>query len=207
MPSCKNCGWLLPDDADYCMSCGAPVKNIQQQPVSPQASTPEQATVFPQTSEQTATQPQSTVVSADNGGEALPSEKGLAWLSYVPWTPAFLVPMFVKKASEYCKYHVKQGATLWAVSITYFIIKAILLAIINKIFPGGWFYHSTVYNVSNLLLWGGNVFLFVLSIIGIVNAATGKMKELPLISKIPWVGMLLDKIYASLNKEANTAQG
>ena len=137
-------------------------------------------------------------------GTVLPSDKGLAWLAYIPWAPVFLVPLFVRKTSEYCKFHVKQGATLWAVGVAYEIVKAILLAIINAIFPGRYgFYvyrHSAVYGVFNFIFWAGSVFLFVLAIIGIVYAATGKKKELPLIGKIPWIGMLLDKIYAAINK-------
>ncbi len=105
---------------------------------------------------------------------------------------------------KYCKYHVKQGATLWAVGIAYEIVKAIFLAIINAIFPGHriyyLYYHSAVYNVFNFIFWAGSIFLFVLAIIGIVYAATGKKKELPLIGKIPWVGMLIDRIYAFINK-------
>jgi hypothetical protein len=50
-----------------------------------------------------------------------------------------------------------------------------------------------VYNVFSFLLGLGYIFFFVVAIIGIVNAATGKRKELPLIGKIPWLATLLDK--------------
>lgn len=182
MAFCKNCGNQIPDDAVFCANCGSPVENAQQQ--APQQ--PVQPGVM------------------NNDGSVLSSDKSLAWLAYIPWAPLFLVPLFVRKTSEYCKFHVKQGATLWAVGVAYEIIKTILLAIIGAIFPGyyGWYtyHHSTVYNIFSILFWGGSVFLFVLAIIGIVNAATGKKNELPLIGKIPWVGMLLDKIYAAINK-------
>lgn len=193
MAFCKNCGNQLPDDAAFCSNCGSPVDNTQQ--------AAQQTTQ--QTAQQTPQQPiQPEVMSAD--GTVLPSDKGLAWLAYVPWAPVFLVPLFVRKTSEYCKFHVKQGATLWAVGVAYEIVKAILLAIIDAIVPGHRYYyvtyHSAVYNVFNFIFWAGSIFLMVLAIIGIVNAATGKKKELPLIGKIPWVGMLLDKIYAAINK-------
>lgn len=196
MAYCKNCGSVIYDDASFCSNCGTPVDNTQN---TQQGTAPQQ-----QTTQQPAATPIQTQGIGDTASIPLPSEKGLAWLSYVLWTPAFLVPLFVKKTSEYCKYHVKQGATLWAVSVVYLITKIILLAIINRIFPGGFFYHSTVYNIANLILWGGNIFLFVLAIIGIINGAMGKKKELPLISKIPWVGILLDKVYAGLNKQTPT---
>lgn len=213
MAFCKHCGNQLPDDAAFCSNCGTPVDNAQQtgqqdvqqntqqadqQPVQQNAQQADQ-----QTAQQAPQQPvQPEVMNAD--GTVLPSDKGLAWLAYIPWAPVFLVPLFVRKTSEYCKYHVKQGATLWAVGIAYEIVKAIFLAIINAIFPGHrvyyLYYHSAVYNVFNFIFWAGSIFLFVLAIIGIVYAATGKKKELPLIGKIPWVGMLIDRIYAFINK-------
>ena len=52
----------------------------------------------------------------------------------------------------------------------------------------------------NVLFNLGTIFFVVLMVIGIVNAASGKMKEPPLIGKIPFIANLMDKIYASLNK-------
>ena len=188
MAFCKNCGNQLADDSAFCPNCGTPVDNAQQtyQQEAPQQ--PNQQPVQPQ------------VMNPD--GSPLPGEKGLAWLAYVLWAPAFLVPLFVKKASEYCKFHVKQGATLWAVHITYYILQCIIGAIFGSLIVASRYNGAVIgINVSlSVLLWAGNIFLIVLAIIGIVNAATGKKKELPLISKIPWVAMLIDKIYAAINK-------
>ena len=125
--------------------------------------------------------------------------RGIAWLSYVGLL--FLIPMFVKKDSPYTRFHVKQGATLCAAWIAYGITQAILLGIISVIFPGRTYYlyytafttPSTVYTVCNVLLSGVHVFLTVLAIIGIVNAASGKQNQLPLLGKIPWIATLLDK--------------
>ncbi len=190
MAFCRNCGNQVPDGAEFCANCGTPVENAQQapqQPVQPVQPVQQQAGA------------------ANFDGSVTGADKGLAWLSYVPWAPAFLVPLFVRKESEYCKFHVKQGATLWAVGVVYQIVKAILLVIINLILPGhytwyGYYVHSVAYNVFDIALWAGSVFFFVLAIIGIVNAVQCKKYELPLISKIPWIGMLIDKIYAAINK-------
>lgn len=189
MAFCKNCGNQVPDDAAFCANCGTPVENAQQAPQQEQQA-PQQPV-----------QPQ--VMNAD--GTVPGQDRGLAWLAYILGAPVFLVPLFVRKSSEYCQFHVKQGATLWAAHTVYWIVQAILLAIIDVAAPGRRFYgvtvaHSAVYNVFNILLTLAGIFFVVMAIIGIVNAATGKKKELPLISKIPWVAMLLDKIYASLNK-------
>ena len=128
--------------------------------------------------------------------------KGIAWLSYMGLL--FLIPMFVRRQSDYTRFHVKQGVTLFAVELAYGVTYGILMAIINAIFPGHYSYsylyylpsqyiHSDVYNVFSFLLGLGYIFFVVVAIIGIVNAATGKRKELPLIGKIPWLATLLDK--------------
>ena len=188
MAFCKNCGNQLPDDASFCANCGTPVDNSQQ-------AEPQQT--YQQAAPQQPVQPQ--VMDPD---APLPGEKGLAWLAYVLWAPAFLVPLFVKKTSPYCQFHVKQGATLWAVHIAYYIVQSIIGAILGSIaiasrYNGG----AIAFNaILSVLLWAGDIFLIVLAIMGIVNAATGKKNELPLISKIPWIAMLIDKIYAAINK-------
>ena len=185
MAFCKNCGNQISDGAAFCANCGTPVDNTQP--------TPQQNT------QQAYQQPIQPTVMNSNGA-VLPSDKSLAWLSYIPWAPVFLVPLFVRKNSEYCQYHVKQGATLWAVGVVYEILKAITLAIISVIFPGIFYTHSAVYHIFDIIFSAGSIFLFVLAIIGIVNAATGKKKEILFIGKIPWIAMLIDKIYAAINK-------
>ena len=140
MAFCKNCGQQMNDDAVFCANCGTPVENTQQ---------PQQAQ---QNYQQAPIQP--TVVTGDADVQ---QNRGIAWLAYVLWAPVFLVPLFVKKTSEYCKFHVKQGATLWAVGVAYEIVKSILLAIINAIFPGRYgfyvYHHSVVYNIFNFIFF------------------------------------------------------
>ena len=123
--------------------------------------------------------------------------KGIAWLSY--FGILFLIPMFAKKESPFCQYHVKQGATLFCVNLIYFIITRIFLAIVGAIFPGHYNYYfyqnSGVYTFFRVIFSLGSILFFVLAIIGIVNAAGGKYKELPIIGKIPFIAKLLDKFY------------
>jgi hypothetical protein len=119
MAFCKNCGNQLSDDASFCTNCGTPVDNAQQ--------------AEPQQTYQQAAPQQPVQTQAMDPDAPLPGEKGLAWLAYVLWAPAFLVPLFVKKASPYCQFHVKQGATLWAVHIAYYIVQCIIGAIFGSI--------------------------------------------------------------------------
>jgi hypothetical protein len=205
MAFCEKCVHQLPENANACPYCGAfvsahaapqPQQQYYQQPQQGYQQLQQGYQQPQQGYQQGYQQPVNPIVTPE---QDVQSNRGIAWLSYVG--PLFLIPMFVKKQSPYCQYHVKQGATLCALSIAYEITKSIFLAIINAIFPGPVYYfyqaHSGVYNAFSWLLAGGSIFLTVLAIIGIVNAATGKKKGLPLISQIPWIAKLLDKFYAN----------
>ena len=173
----KNFGLQINDDAAFCPNCGTTVGNAQQ---------PQQAPVQPQ------------VVSGDADVQ---QNKGIAWLSYVGLL--FLIPLFVRKTSEYCKFHVKEGANVCACELAYTIATRILLLIIDlptRTYYYGFYFHSSIYYVFNTIFSLGFIFFTVMSIIGIVNAATGKTVEIPLLGQIPFIKNLMDKIYASLNK-------
>lgn len=218
MAFCKNCGQQLPENANACPYCGTFVngQNVQQaaQPVEQQAPQQNYQQAPQQNYQQNYQQaPRQNYQQgyAPQQGYAQPyvtpdmdvqQSKGIAWLSYMGLL--FLIPMFVRRQSDYTRFHVKQGVTLFAVELAYGVTYGILMAIINAIFPGHYTYsylyylpsyyvHSSVYNVFSFLLGLGYIFFLVVAIIGIVNAATGKRKELPLIGKIPWLATLLDK--------------
>ncbi len=206
MAFCHQCGQQLPEGANACPNCGTFVNGqapVQQAPVqqAPVQQAPQQNYQQPQPGMQNYQQApqgyQAPVQQPATPEADVQQNRGIAWLSYVGLL--FLIPMFARKESEYCQFHVKQGATLFAVELAYTIVTRILLAIINAIFPGDWFIYfysySAVYNVFNVIFSAGYIFLTVLAIIGIVNAATGKKNELLLIGKIPWIAKLLDKFY------------
>ena len=200
MAFCQNGGQQMPDGANACPYCGTFV-NAQAAPQQPENQQQNYQQAAPQQGyqQQNYQQPgyQQPVNPTVMPEQDVQQNRGIAWLSYAGLL--FLIPMFVKKESPYCQYHVKQGATLCAVEIAYTITTQILLAIINAIFPAPWYSlgHSAVYNIFSLLFTAGNIFLLVITIIGIVNAATGKKKELLLIGKIPWIANLLDKFYGN----------
>ena len=82
-----------------------------------------------------------------------------------------LVPILAAKNSKYARFHANQGLVLFIAEVIYNIVSAIIRAILPLA-------------VVNIILWVISVLFLVLSIIGIVNAATGKAKELPVIGKI-----------------------
>lgn len=99
--------------------------------------------------------------------EDIAKTKSLAWLSYLGFL--FIVPMLVNKDSEYTKFHVNQGIVLFIFAIAVGIVCGIL----NWIpFVGG-----IISGVLGLLVT-------VCIILGVINAATGKVVRLPIIGGI-----------------------
>lgn len=94
------------------------------------------------------------------------NNKVFALLSYIGFL--FLVPLLAAKDSAYAKFHCNQGLILFIVEVIWNIISSILGAILPIL--------GTICYIINL------VFL-ALIILGIVNAVTGKAKELPVIGK------------------------
>ena len=200
MAFCRNCGQPIDDNAAVCASCGA-AQTVQeaapQQPVyqqAPQQAAPQQP-VYQQA-------PQAQPAPAVDPTE----DKSLAWLSY--FGILLLIPLFARKASKFCQYHVRQGAILFAACLAYTIVTQVLLAIINAVTPKQikylWYVPyeapSAIYEVFNIIFSLGSIFFLVIAIIGIVNAVKGDEKELPVLGKIKLLEPLMDKIYASLNK-------
>ena len=95
--------------------------------------------------------------------EDIEQNKLMALLSYIGIL--VLIPLLAKKDSPYAQFHAKQGLVL-------------LL---------GWI-AATVINVipilGQIIFVLCSIFFFVLFIIGIINALSGKVKELPLIGQL-----------------------
>ena len=92
--------------------------------------------------------------------------KSLAWLSYLGIL--LLIPLLVNRENEYSKFHVKQGIVLLACSI----MSSFGMAVI-----------SLIPYLGALVVLGLSLFLFILTIIGIVNSLKGKTEPLPVIGQ------------------------
>ncbi len=196
MAFCKNCGQELAQDAAVCPNCGtaaeAPV--VEQAAPAVEQAAPVDYEVAPEAS---------AVVNEDAD---VKENKGISILSY--FGILLLIPLFVKKASEYCKFHVKQGANLFVIELAYAIATNILLAIIGLIFrPVTHSYYllvySTphpVYSIFSVIFSLGYIFFLVIAILGMVNAGTGKKKDMPILGGFKFMDSVMDKIYDSLNK-------
>ena len=98
------------------------------------------------------------------------ANKSMGILSYL-WI-LVLVPIFTAKESKFAMFHAEQGITL-AIAATIIMVLAIIFGLI-----------PVVGFVFGIIFWLIDLAILVLAIIGIVNAANGQAKELPLIGKI-----------------------
>ncbi len=171
MTYCGKCGAQVQDDVKFCQSCGAsteiPVENntqqAQPQQTAPQNDFSQKIQNFNNTADTT----------AEFDAQDIGSNKGMAILAY--FGPLVLIPIFAAKGSKFARYHSNQGLVLLLVAIAYGIVYNILSAIILAISWRLYFVVSIIGLVS--------IVITVLAILGIINAATGKAKELPLIGK------------------------
>ena len=82
-----------------------------------------------------------------------------------------LIPIFAAKESKFARFHANQGLILFIIGIALYLVQTILYSIFTLRL---WWLISLVTGVVGLII-------FVLAIIGIVNAAQGKAKELPVV--------------------------
>jgi len=90
--------------------------------------------------------------------------KGMAIIAYF----IFFIPMLTDaKNSKFAMFHANQSLIV--------LLAGVVVTVVGGIIPVlGWF----------LILPFGSLFVFILWIMGLINAAGGKMKELPLIGGI-----------------------
>lgn len=94
-----------------------------------------------------------------NKGDA-ERNKGMAILAYI----IFFIPLLAAKDSKFAMYHANQGLVLF--------LSAVAVNVIGGIIPIiGWL----------LILPIGNLVLLIFAIMGIINAAKGEEKPLPVI--------------------------
>ncbi len=99
--------------------------------------------------------------------------KAMAILSYLGIL--VLIPIFAAKDSKFARFHANQGLVLCIASIIYGVAYSVLSTIILEI---SW----RLYFLVSILGFLSIGFL-ALCVIGIINAANGQEKELPIIGK------------------------
>lgn len=104
---------------------------------------------------------------ADYDPADIEKNKIMALFAYLSWL--VIIPILAAKDSKYAKFHGNQGLVLAIAEI----IVGIFYGILSEI-PFVGIIFSIIGSVISL-------FCFVLTILGIVNAVSGKAKELPII--------------------------
>ncbi|MBE5935913.1 MAG: zinc-ribbon domain-containing protein [Lachnospiraceae bacterium] len=171
MAFCSKCGNQLEDNAAFCNYCGTPVGgDMNQTSQSTQTSSDandymEKIKGLNNTEDTTHTFDQNDIA----------QNKAMGILAYIGLL--VLVPILCAKESKFARYHANQGLVLWLASIAFSIVTGIVDTAISAI---SW----RLGLLASLVFGLGNLALFIIMIIGIVNAASGKAKELPIIGKI-----------------------
>lgn len=93
-------------------------------------------------------------------------EEGMVWAIIGYLGILFLVPLLAKKDNKFALYHTKQGLILFIAEIVVAIVAGIL---------------GFIPVLGIIIMWLLWLAILVLFIIGIINAATGKYKALPVI--------------------------
>lgn len=175
MAFCGKCGANLADGEKFCPECGSPV--------AAEGTVGSKANDF-------ADKAKNVLNTEDTTGEYdaqdIQNTKGIAWLSYLG--VLVFIPMFTNKESKFTRFHVRQGVTLLALWVVYFILDILLSMIKVTKTVWGIPYRVTPWPITLPLAIVG-IGISVLAIIGIVNAATGKAKKLPIIGNIDVMGM------------------
>lgn len=165
MSFCSKCGKELADGVAFCPSCGSAV-NTQQKSA---------ADAFSDGVNSVINDIQNT---ADHSSGFDPADiedsKILSLFAYLGLL--FLIPLLAKPNSRYARFHTNQGIVLFLLDIVVGIVGGVLSALTFGLFP-----LFAIAKLINALLGLG---MLALTILGIVNAVTGKAKELPLIGKI-----------------------
>lgn len=154
----------LKEGVRFCPGCGTPVEEPAQ------------------TAQQNSTSKENSFAAAFNTADTtaqydpadVEKNKAMGVLAYLSWL--VLIPIFAAKDSRFARFHANQGLVLFIASAIFGVARWILSEILLAI---SW----RLYFVTIIISLFGLVFL-ALAIIGIVNAATGKAIELPVIGQI-----------------------
>lgn len=184
MAFCGKCGADM-KDGKFCPSCGAPAEGAGGSSQGFEDGL-NKATKGAEEAFNKFNNTKDTTADYDIGD--IQAHKSTAWLAYVGIL--FLIPLLAFKESKYSRFHAIQGATLCALYVIATIVNVIISAIVsamtwNSFYNyGGGCVGGGAWWLLSLISWIIWIFVMVLAIIGIINAATGKAKELPLIGKI-----------------------
>ena len=176
MAFCAKCGAQLADGSLFCANCGAPlqqqapIQQYQQAPVQQYQQAPNQQ--YRQAPNQKApNQQKSFFDTPDHTAEMHPNDiaqnKVMGILAYIGLL--VLIPIFAAPQSKFARFHANQGLIVDIAAVTLSILSSVLMRFIPVL--------GILFVLLDLPVIG-------LQVLGIINAASGKAKELPLVGGI-----------------------
>lgn len=163
MAFCSKCGSQLNEGEKFCPSCGETVGYETKEAANP---TQPAQTDF---SQKIADLNNTADTTAEYDAQDIRNNKAMAILAYLSWL--VVIPLFAAKESKFARFHCNQGIVLAVAEI----IAVIVLSILDGLPLIGW-----IFSIAGSLL---GLVCFLFAILGIINAANGKAKELPIIGK------------------------
>ena len=174
MAYCGKCGTNVDEGVKFCPSCGNPMEAPAPEQ---QAQQPRQNAAQTDFSAKFANLNNTADRTAEFNQADIVSNKAMGILAYLG--PLVFIPMFAAKGSKFARFHANQGLTLFIACVAWSIVYGILNWIILAI---SW----RLYFISSIIGLCSLVFL-VLAVLGIINAANGRAKELPVIGKFKFL--------------------
>jgi len=180
MAFCTKCGTNVADGVKFCPSCGQAAGGAPEQAAQSSYTPPAQQPYQQQAYQQGFAQPGVPLTNEQAYQKDVQDNKVMAVLCYlgILW----LVPMIAGtyKTSPFVKYHVNQGLVLILLEVALSIVLGIVSGILTAIAIAGAYFLATLIPILWLLWLVVPVFI----ILGIMNAANGKMAPLPIIGGI-----------------------
>ena len=166
MAVCPKCGNKVNDGTVFCPECGTKIENaVASGTESIQPDKPVEL--------EKDVQPVQNQYQQQGYGQPVQNQqkKGMAVLSYFGFL--VLIPLFTARDDDFSRYHINQGMIL-------FIIDIVVSVLNNTLAKMGGVLGTSV-SIADAII---ALMAFVFAIIGIVHAAKGEKKPLPLIGKI-----------------------
>lgn len=168
MSFCTQCGTEIKEEAAFCPNCGAPVEGAANNKAG--------QTAYGAGFSDTVTKITDT---KDNTAEFDPADisanKVFAVLSYIGIL--VLVPLIGAPNSKFARFHANQGLVLLICELACQVLLKVLSWVLFG--PARILYFAVCFAIGVL-----NLVFLVLAILGIINAAQGKAKDLPIIGQI-----------------------
>lgn len=190
MATCKKCGAELEEGAEFCSNCGEAVKAEEEKPAEEAAPATEEPKAEEAKAEETkAEEPKAEEkkeetksepnafdklldtkdTTSDYDAKDIESNKVMGVLAYLSWL--VLIPLIAAKDSKFARYHCNQGLILAIAEIIAWVVFGLL----------SWIPYVGI--IFAIIEWAISIVCFCFMIIGIIFAAQGQAKELPLIGK------------------------